>query len=51
MFDLVRHNYVDVIKPEEVDGLIKEEIIGHKYVVIQVKLDGLTYLIHICNSR
>ena len=50
MFDLFSNNIVDIIKPEEVDDLIKEGIIEHKDDVIQVQLDGLTYLIHTCNS-
>ena len=49
LFDLIRNNVVDIIKPEEVDDLIKEVIIEHKDDMIQVKLDGLIYLIHICN--
>ena len=36
------NNVVDIIKPEEVDDLIKEGIIEHKDDVIQVQLDGLT---------
>ena len=50
LFSLIRNNVVDVIKPEEVDDLIKEGIIEHKDDVIQAQLDGLTYLIHTCNS-
>ena len=50
IFDLIRNNFIDIIKPEKVDDLIKEVIIEHKYDVIQVKLDRLTYLIHTCNS-
>ena len=50
MFDLIRNNVVGIIKPEEVDDLIKEGIIYHKDDVIQVQLDGLTYLIHTCSS-
>ena len=50
LFDLTRNNVVDIIKPEEVDKIIKEGIIEHKDYVIQVQLDGMTYLIHICNS-
>ena len=41
LFDLIRNNVVDIIKPEEVDDLIKEGIIEHKDDVIQVQLDGL----------
>ena len=50
MFDLIRNNFVDIIKPEEVDDLIKEVIIDHKDYLIQVQLDGLTHPIHTCNS-
>ena len=51
LFDLISNNAVDIIKPEVVDDLIKEGIIEHKDDVIQVQLDGLTYLIHTCNSQ
>ena len=50
LFDLTRNNVVDIIKPEEVYDLVKYGIIEHKVDVIQVQLDGLTYLIHTCNS-
>ena len=50
LFDLIRNNVVDIIKPEEVVELIKEGIIDHKDYVIQVQLDGLIYLIHTYNS-
>ena len=50
LFDLISNNVVDLIKPEEVDDLIKEVIIEHKDYVIQMQLYGLTYLIHTCNS-
>ena len=36
LFDLIRNNVVDIIKPEEVDGIIKEGLINHKDDVIQV---------------
>ena len=36
LFYLIRNNFVDIIKPEEVDDLIKEGIIEHKDDVIQV---------------
>ena len=49
--DLISNNVVDIIKSEEVDDLIKEKIIDQKDDVIHVQLDGLTYLIHTCNSR
>ena len=42
LFDLIRNNVVDIIKPEEVYDTIKEGIVDHKYYVIQVKLDGFT---------
>ena len=45
LFDLIRNNVVDIIKPEEVDDLIKEGIIENKDGAIKVQLDGLTYLI------
>ena len=48
--DLIRTNVVDFIKTEEVDDLIKEGLIENKDDIIQVQLDGLTYLIHTCNS-
>ena len=51
LFDLIRNNVVDIIKPEEFDDLIKEGVIDNNDDVIQVKLDGLAYLIHTCNSR
>ena len=51
LFDLIRNNVVNIIKPEEFDDLIREGIIEHKYHVIQVQLDGLKYLIHTCNSQ
>ena len=38
------------MKSEEVDDLIKEEIIELKDNVIHVQLDGLKYLIHTCKS-
>ena len=51
LFYFIRNNVVDIIKPEKVDDLIKEDVIDHKDDVIQVQLDGLEYLIHTCNSR
>ena len=51
MFGLISNNIIDIIKPEEVDDLIKEGIIENKDGVIQVQLDGLTYLIHTYNYR
>ena len=51
LFYLIRNNVVDIIKPEEVDDLIKEGIIENKVRIIQVQLDGLTYLIYACNSQ
>ena len=44
------NNIVDIIKPEEVDYIIKEGIIEHKDDVIQVKPNRLTYLINTFNS-
>ena len=41
LFDLIRNNIVDIIKPEEVDDLIKWGITENKDDVIQVQLDGL----------
>ena len=51
LFYLIRNDVVYIIKPEEVDELIKEGIIEHKNDVIQVRLYGLTCLIHTYNSR
>ena len=50
LFDLIRNNVVDIIKPKEVYDLIREGIIEHKDDFIQVEIYGLTYLIHTCNS-
>ena len=49
LYQSIRNNVVDIIKPEGFDDLIKEGIIDHKDNVIQVQLDLLTYLIHTCN--
>ena len=51
LFDIISNNVVDIIKPEEVDDLIKEGIVEHKDDVIQVQIYGLIYLIYTCNSR
>ena len=51
LFDLIRNNVVDIIKPEEVDDLVKQGNMEHKNDLIQVKTDGLTYLIHTCNYQ
>ena len=51
LFYLIINNVADIIKPEEFDDLIKERIIDHKDNVIQVQLDGFTYLIHTCNPQ
>jgi hypothetical protein len=50
LFNLIRNNIVDIIKPEEIDAMIAEGLIDHKDDVIQVQIDGKTYLIHRCNS-
>ena len=50
LFGLIRNNVIDILEPEEVDDLINEGIIEHKDDVIRVQIDGLTYLIHTCNS-
>ena len=50
LFDLISNNVVDIMKTVELYDIIKEVIIDHKVDVIQVQLDGLNYLIHICNS-
>ena len=51
LFDFISNNVVGIIKSEEVDDQTKEEIIEYKDDVIQVQLDGLIYLIHMCNYR
>ena len=50
VFDLIRNNIVYIIKPEEVDDLIKEGNINKKAGVIQMQPDELIYLIHTWNS-
>ena len=42
LFDIISNNVVDIIKPEEVDDLIKEGLIDNKDYVIQVQLCRLT---------
>ena len=51
LFGLIKNNVVDIIEAETVNDLIKEGIIEHNNDVIQVQLNGLTYLIHTCNSQ
>ena len=51
LFDLIRNNVIDIIKPEEIDDILEEGLIEHKDDVIEVQTDGQTYLIHTCNSR
>jgi hypothetical protein len=36
LFDLIRNNIIDIIKPEEIDAMIAEGLIDHKDDVIQV---------------
>jgi len=48
---LVHNNIIDIIKPNEINALIEEGIIKHEDDVIEVQIDGMTYLIHICNTR
>lgn len=50
LFDLIRNNVIDIIKPHEVDSLIEEGLIEYKDDVATVLIDGQTYLIHTCNS-
>ena len=51
LFDLIRNNVIDIIKPEEIESVIDEGLIKHKDDVIEVQHDGLSYLLHRCNSR
>ena len=51
LLDLIRNNFVDIIKPKEVDDLIKEGIVEQKDDVIHMQLDGLTFIIHECKSQ
>ena len=51
MFDKVRNNVIDVVKPEEIDTLIKEGLVEHNDDSIQVQGDVMMYLIHNFNSR
>ena len=47
---MVHNNIIDIIKPNKINALIEEGIIKYKDDVIEVQLDGMTYLIHICNA-
>ena len=42
LFNLIKHNVVDIIKPEEICYIFKEGIIYHEDDVIQAQLHGLT---------
>ena len=51
LYELVCNNIIDIIKPNEINALIEEGIIKYKDDVIEVQIDGMTYLIHTCNAR
>ena len=51
LYELVRNNVIDIIKPDEINALIEEGVINHEDDVLEIQLDGLTYLIHTCNAR
>ena len=47
----MRNNVADIIKPDDIQSLIDKGIIDHKDDILKVQVDGMTYFIHICNSR
>ena len=47
----MRINVAGVIKPDEIQSLINKGIIDHKDDILKVQVDGITYLINICNSH
>ena len=51
LFELVRNNVIDIVKPDEINILLDEGIIKHEDDVIEIQMDGMTYLMHVCNSR
>lgn len=51
LYDLIRNNVVDLIKPEEVPGLIEEGYIASRYDIPEIQRDQETYLKHDCDSR
>ena len=51
MRDLIQNNVIDIIKPEEVEELIKEGYIVSKDTIVKVLEDSSSILAHTYNAR